>query len=261
MLDVSARLTCLCARNVLFTGFAFYTSIINLPQRFQAVNEVSASRAGVLLLTMTLVLPFFSLVAGALTAKAPQTAFTLLTFGTVLVLTSTACFSVLPDDHAVADRQYGFEVLMGAGLGIISTTQYVILKMTFPARDMAAGTGAMNMLRAMGGCIGLAICAAMLSSRLDDELAAVLPGRSPDQIQLAKNSLHGETNGFSAEEIAGVRRVYGRGYNDGFQVMIAFAGANVVVAGLLFMATCRRGGIGRVVADAKAAEARRPAAG
>ncbi|KAM0095807.1 hypothetical protein ACP6JD_000617 [Aspergillus fumigatus] len=247
--------------NVLFTGFAFYTSIINLPQRFQAVNEVSASRAGVLLLTMTLVLPFFSLVAGALTAKAPQTAFTLLTFGTVLVLTSTACFSVLPDDHAVADRQYGFEVLMGAGLGIISTTQYVILKMTFPARDMAAGTGAMNMLRAMGGCIGLAICAAMLSSRLDDELAAVLPGRSPDQIQLAKNSLHGETNGFSAEEIAGVRRVYGRGYNDGFQVMIAFAGANVVVAGLLFLATCRRGGIGRVVADAKAAEARRPAAG
>ncbi|KAM0106377.1 hypothetical protein ACP6JB_008030 [Aspergillus fumigatus] len=247
--------------NVLFTGFAFYTSIINLPQRFQAVNEVSASRAGVLLLTMTLILPFFSLVAGALTAKAPQTAFTLLTFGTVLVLTSTACFSVLPDDHAVADRQYGFEVLMGAGLGIISTTQYVILKMTFPARDMAAGTGAMNMLRAMGGCIGLAICAAMLSSRLDDELAAVLPGRSPDQIQLAKNSLHGETNGFSAEEIAGVRRVYGRGYNDGFQVMIAFAGANVVVAGLLFLATCRRGGIGRVVADAKAAEARRPAAG
>ncbi|KAL4982519.1 major facilitator superfamily-domain-containing protein [Aspergillus falconensis] len=243
--------------NVLLTGFAFYTSIINLPQRFQIVNDVSASRAGVLLLTMTLVLPLFSLVAGAVTAKAPQVTFTLLTFGTVLILTSTACFSNLPDSHAIAGRQYGFEVLMGAGLGIVSTTQYVTLKMTFPSRDMAAGTGAMNMLRAMGGCIGLAICAAMLSSRLDNDLAGVLPGRSPDQIQLAKNSLQGGTNGFSAEEIAGVRRVYGRGYDDGFQVMIAFAGANVVVAGLLFLATCRRGGIDRLVADAKAAEEQR----
>ncbi|KAL5041193.1 hypothetical protein BDW71DRAFT_192216 [Aspergillus fruticulosus] len=243
--------------NVLLTGFAFYTSIINLPQRFQIVNDVSASRAGVLLLTMTLVLPLFSLVAGAVTAKAPQLTFTLLTFGTVLILTSTACFSNLPDDHAIAGRQYGFEVLMGAGLGIVSTTQYVTLKMTFPSRDMAAGTGAMNMLRAMGGCIGLGICAAMLSSRLDNDLAGVLPGRSADQIQLAKNSLQGGTNGFSAEEIAGVRRVYGRGYDDGFQVMIAFAGANVVVAGLLFLATCRRGGIDRLVADAKAAEEQR----
>ncbi|KAL4746829.1 hypothetical protein BDW72DRAFT_210107 [Aspergillus terricola var. indicus] len=243
--------------NVLLTGFAFYTSIINLPQRFQIVNDVSASRAGVLLLTMTLVLPLFSLVAGAVTAKAPQVTFTLLTFGTVLILTSTVCFSNLPDDHAIAGRQYGFEVLMGAGLGIVSTTQYVTLKMTFPSRDMAAGTGAMNMLRAMGGCIGLGICAAMLSSRLDNDLAGVLPGRSADQIQLAKNSLQGGTNGFSAEEIAGVRRVYGRGYDDGFQVMIAFAGANVVVAGLLFLATCRRGGIDRLVADAKSAEKQR----
>ncbi|KAL4861954.1 hypothetical protein BDV12DRAFT_203491 [Aspergillus spectabilis] len=120
--------------NVLFTGFAFYTSIINLPQRFQVVNDISASRAGVLLLTMTLM------------------TFTLLIFGSGLI------FSELPDDHAVVDRQYGFEVLMGAGLGIVSTTQYVTLEMTFPARDMGAGTGAMNMLRAMGGCIGLAFC-------------------------------------------------------------------------------------------------------
>ncbi|GES62124.1 MFS general substrate transporter [Aspergillus terreus] len=243
--------------NVLLTGFAFYTSIINLPQRFQAVNAVSASRAGVLLLTLTLVLPFFSLVAGAVAAKAPQMTFTLLILGTVLILVPTVCFgTALPDGHAVAARQYGFEVLMGAGLGIVSTTQYVILKMTFPRRDTAAGTGAMNMLRALGGCIGLAICAAMLSSRLDDDLAAVLPGKSPGQIQLAKNSLHGAANGFTAEEIAGVRRVYGRGYDDGFKVMIAFAGANVVVAGLLFLATYSRGGVDRLVAAAKAAERR-----
>ncbi|KAL4778785.1 major facilitator superfamily-domain-containing protein [Aspergillus varians] len=239
--------------NVLLTGFTFYTSIIVLPQRFQAVNDVSASRAGVLLLTLTLTLPCFSLIAGAVLAKKPQMTFFLLLIATSLILTGAACFSDLPAGHAVSPRQYGFEVLMGSGLGMISTTQYVTLKIIFPERDTAVGTGAMNMLRAMGGCIGLAVCDAMLSSRLDDDLPAILPG-NPERVWLAKNSLHSAASALSAEELMLVRRVYGRGYDDGFRVMIAFAGANVVVACLLFAATYSRGGVEKIVGDAKAEE-------
>ncbi|CAI7640702.1 unnamed protein product [Penicillium glandicola] len=241
--------------NVLFTGFAFYTSIIILPQRFQAVNSVSASRAGVLLLTFTLTVPVFSLLAGIVLAKKPELTYYLLIIGTGLVLTATACFSDLPVDHAISNRQYGFEVLMGAGLGVLSSTPYVALKMTFPERDTATGTGAMNMLRAMGGCIGLAVCDAMLSSRLDDDLPTVLSG-NPELIQIAKESLN-NASGFSADQLMLVRQVYGRGYDDGFRVMIAFAGANVVVAGLLFLSTYRRGGIDRIVAAVKASEGQR----
>jgi hypothetical protein len=113
-------------------GFAFYTAIIILPQRFQAVNHVSASRAGVLLLTLTLTLPLFSLISGAILAKKPEMAYSILIFGAALVLTATACFSDLSVDHAVSDRQYGYEVLMGSGLGALSSTQYVALKLTFP---------------------------------------------------------------------------------------------------------------------------------
>jgi hypothetical protein len=105
---------------------------------------------------------------------------------------------------------------MGAGLGVVSTSQYVALKMTFPERDSAAGTGAMNMLRAMGGCIGLAICDAMLSSRLDDDLPRVLSG-NPGLIRVAKESLNSAT-GFSADELTLVRRVYGKGMMTGFGV-------------------------------------------
>ncbi|KAL4924991.1 putative MFS multidrug transporter [Aspergillus undulatus] len=240
--------------NVLMTGFSFYTSIINLPQRFQAVNAVSASRAGVLLLTQTLCLPFFSFVAGAVVSKKPQVTFLLLIFGTALILISTACLSDLSDDQSVSNSQYGFEVLMGAGLGIVSTTQYVVLKYTFSKPDTAAATGAMNMLRAMGGCIGLAICAAMLSLRLDVDLPKVLPGRNPDSIQLAQDALQNTSNALTAVEVAKIRGVYGKGYNDGFRVMIAFAAANVLVATLLFLNTYRRGGIQRIITDAKAAE-------
>ncbi|KAL4946540.1 hypothetical protein BDV06DRAFT_87153 [Aspergillus oleicola] len=237
--------------NVLLTGFAFYTSIIILPQRFQAVNDVSASRAGVLLLTLTLCFPFFTFAAGAVLSKKPQLAFCFLILGTSLILASTACLGDLSDKHTVSDSQYGFEVLMGTGLGVITTTQYVALKIIFSGRDMATATGAMNMLRAMGGCIGLAICAAMLSSRLDKDLPTALPGSSPEQIQVAKNSLHRGSNGFSADEIARVRNVYGKGYNDGFEVMTAFAAANVIVSGILFSTARRKGGIDRMIAAAK----------
>jgi hypothetical protein len=39
--------------------------------------------------------------------------------------------------------------------------------------------------------------------------------------------------------------------------MIAFAGANVVVAGFLFLTTYRKGGIDQIVAAAKASEEQR----
>ncbi|KAH8426658.1 uncharacterized protein LDX57_004392 [Aspergillus melleus] len=108
----------------------------------------------------------------------------------------------------------------------------------------------MNMLRAMGGCIGLAICAAMLSSELNSVLPTIL---SPQLVGVAKESLR-EGNGLNASDLALVRQVYGKGYDRGYQVMIAFAGANVVVAGLLVLITYRRGGVDKLAEAARASE-------
>lgn len=107
----------------------------------------------------------------------------------------------------------------------------------------------MNMLRAMSGCIGLAICAALLSAKLDAELPAIL---SPGLVSVARDSLR-EGNGISGEELVLVRRVYGRGYDSAYRVMIAFAAANVLVAGGLVWAASREG-VGRLVEDARARE-------
>jgi hypothetical protein len=124
-------------RTIFLTGFAFYTSIITLPQRFQAVNSTSASRAGVLLLALTLCLPFFSLLTGAVLGKNPQWTMHVFLLGTALILTATACFSDLDTagGGAVADRQFGLQVIMGAGLGVVSTAQYFALKIFYPAAD------------------------------------------------------------------------------------------------------------------------------
>lgn len=51
-------------------GACFYAAIILLPQRFQAVNGISAQRAGIDLLSFTIVSPVFSGLCGVLLAKA-----------------------------------------------------------------------------------------------------------------------------------------------------------------------------------------------
>ncbi|PYI08367.1 putative MFS multidrug transporter [Aspergillus sclerotiicarbonarius CBS 121057] len=225
--------------NIFFTGFAFYTAIITLPQRFQAVNGVSASRAGVLELALTLCMPFFSLVAGMTLSKRPQWTYLVLIFGCALLLIATACLSHLPVHKSVPAAEFGFQVIMGAGLGIISPTQYFALKISFLPHDTASATGAMNMLRAMGGCIGLAITTSMLTSKLEADLPLFL---APDLVARVKQSLD-DLSGLTAEQVLQIRAVYGKGYDSGFQVLIAFAGANVLVAVLLLWASRKRGGV------------------
>ncbi|KKK24448.1 hypothetical protein ARAM_006068 [Aspergillus rambellii] len=234
--------------NIFLAGFAFYTAIIILPQRFQAVNGLSAARAGVLLLAMTLCLPLFSLIAGFVLGKRPQWTMFVLGLGNIFILAATACLSCLSIDPSVSDAQYGFQVIMGAGLGITSTAQYFALKIIFHPRDTAAATGSMNMLRALGGCVGLAINTAMLSARLSAELPSSL---TAEEVMQDRTSWDQPGSGLSTTDQDFIRRIYGRGYNSGFAVMIAFAGANVLVAGLLVVVNKRRGGIEKLLAEAQ----------
>ncbi|KAL4884292.1 major facilitator superfamily domain-containing protein [Aspergillus karnatakaensis] len=237
---------------IFLTGFAFYTSIITLPQRFQSVNAVSAARSGVLLLALTLCLPFFSLVAGMVLGKKPQWTMHVFLVGTVLMLTATACLSDLDTGRNVANRQFGFQVIMGAGLGGVSTAQYFALKILFPPSDTASATGAMNMLRALGGCVGLAISTAMLSTQLSNNLSSFLTG---DEVARVRASWAEAAGTLSTNNQDAVRTLYGQGYNKGFQVMIAFTGANVLVCALLGWVWRRGGGVERMLEAVKAANA------
>ncbi|KAF9764192.1 hypothetical protein IL306_002866 [Fusarium sp. DS 682] len=102
-----------------FMGSSFYSTIIQLPQRLQHVNDKSPTAAGVLLLPVLLPSAGFSALSGGLYRKFPTATPLLLFCGGVLQVISVSLLSTLPTGPSVSNSQYGFEVMTGIGFGLM----------------------------------------------------------------------------------------------------------------------------------------------
>lgn len=126
---------------------------------------------------------------------------------------------------------------MGLGLGITTPVYFFLLKTTVPDKDLATGTGALNMLRTLGGCVGVALSSALLHSDLHSSLSAFLSHKDIDAV----NESIAAIAGLSPQLREKVGEAFGRSYNKQFEVMVAFAGANFLVAVALAVVRKRRG--------------------
>ena len=87
----------------------------------------------------------------------------------------------------------------------------------------------MNMIRTMGGSIGVAVTSAILHSTLHADLAKFLP---EGQVNSLTDSLS-LLSTLSQSDIAYVRQIFGRSYNEQFRAMLVFATLNVLVSLLI----------------------------
>ncbi|KAF2809906.1 MFS general substrate transporter [Mytilinidion resinicola] len=219
-----------------FLGFAFYIAIIELPQRFQAVNGTSASRAGILLLALTLLSPVGAMTAGFLMQKYIAAEY-LIIIANVFIVVGIGLVSSLPATHPFPDATFGYEIILGIGLGLSSPPYYFLLGTSIDREDIAIGTGALNMLRTLGGTIGVAICSALLHNNLHTELPTFL---SPAETKALDESIASLVI-LSPDKRIRVGKIYGQSYNKQFQVMIAFAGANLLTSLALLWVRKREG--------------------
>ncbi|KAI1454901.1 putative MFS multidrug transporter [Annulohypoxylon moriforme] len=217
--------------NLLLLGFTFYVPVIQIPQRFQYVNGQTATRAGILLLPLTLVSPTTALVAGSLVGRHRLWAPGLTILGGCLNLVGITLMSTLTVDNAVPGAQFGYQVIIGMSLGLMTPTLLYILKVEVPEKQMAGAMGVGNMGRTLGGCIGLAICGSLLQSELNKELPKFL---TPQQIQAISASSGSASEVLTPEQLIRVGRVYGDGFDLEFKGLIAFAGLSVITAVLLW---------------------------
>jgi hypothetical protein len=149
--------------------------------------------------------------------------------------------SSLPTQSHSWPGLYGSEVITGLALGLANPPSYFALVATsIPEKDIAVGTGALNMVRTLGGCVAVAICSAIHRGYLNDRLSDVL---NPEQVTMVLSS-----SSLIAQLPENVRDrigiVFGNSYNRQFQVMIAFAGLNVFVAIILAVVRRRSGVFG-----------------
>ncbi|KAI1770464.1 putative MFS multidrug transporter [Hypoxylon cercidicola] len=222
--------------NLLLLGFTFYVPVIQIPQRFQYVNSQTATRAGILLLPLTLVSPTTALVAGSLVGRHRFWAPGLAILGGCLNLLGITLMSTLPIDNNVPGAQFGYQVIIGMSLGLMTPTLLYLLKVEVPEKDMAGAMGVGNMGRTLGGCIGLAICGSILQSKLNGELPKFL---DPQQIAAISASSGAAAEILTPEQLVQVGRVYGNGFNLEFKGLIAFAGLSVITAVLLWFSHMR----------------------
>lgn len=138
----------------LFTGPPFRTVMINLPQRYQAVQGDNAFEVGIRLLPMLLLAPVATAMAGYLISKLCVAPFYLLLSGTSLQLVGVGLASSrLGGDAAM----YGYEAIMGFSFGLTLVTLIIFVPLVVKREDLGVGMAAVTQIRVLGGTIGLAI--------------------------------------------------------------------------------------------------------
>jgi cyanate permease len=120
-----------------FLGFGFYVAIIELPQRFQAVNGTTASRAGILLLALTLLSPVGAMLAGVMMHRVVAAEY-FIVIANVLIVLGIGLLSNLPTTHAFSAATYGYEIILGLGLGATSPPYYFLLGSVVGKADIGA---------------------------------------------------------------------------------------------------------------------------
>lgn len=108
--------------------------LINLPQRFQAVDGASPFQAGIHLLPLLLASPVATAVAGQLAGKLKIPPFYLLLFGASMQLLGIGLASSIPFTSGAA--MYGYEVIMGFGFGMGLVSLLIFTPMVVDRADM-----------------------------------------------------------------------------------------------------------------------------
>ncbi|KAK6198441.1 Type I Iterative PKS [Pestalotiopsis sp. IQ-011] len=140
-----------------FAGIQYLALIIILPERFQIVNGDSSLMAGIHLLPQLGACAFGSFLAGVVSSKRNNTAYTLIA-ASCLQLVGLILLSLLSDVDTEIYAQYGYQVIFGLGIGLSFASVTILTSVRSHQDDLAVAQGALAQARVFGGAIGIAVC-------------------------------------------------------------------------------------------------------
>jgi hypothetical protein len=126
--------TLIAHRGTLLTGFVFLLSIFTIPLRAQVVDGATPIQAGVRLLPLLIATAVGSVIGGAASSKTKLISWSLMAASAFMIL-GTGLLSSLPADGSFSNAQYGYEVILGVGLGITMSAVTVLTSITVQPRD------------------------------------------------------------------------------------------------------------------------------
>jgi DHA2 family multidrug resistance protein len=143
-----------------FLGLALYGSVFVLPVFLQQLHGFTAWQTGQVILPGALASAFTMAIVGRNAGKVD--ARPLIAAGALLFLWSMYKMSVLTFDSG-KDELFWPLILRGVGMGLIFVPLTGATVAGLPVRSLAQGTGLFNLMRQLGGSLGIAIIATLLA--------------------------------------------------------------------------------------------------
>jgi EmrB/QacA subfamily drug resistance transporter len=164
-------------------GTAMFGALVFLPVFLQAVKGATATNSGLLIVPLMLGLMSMSVLSGRIITSTghyrtwPIAGMAVAAVGMYLLSTM--------DVGTSRSMASVYMFILGMGLGMTMQVLLLAVQNAVPHRDLGVGTSSVNFFRQMGATLGVAVFGAVFSSRLANQLAAVLPKGarfSPDQL-------------------------------------------------------------------------------
>jgi hypothetical protein len=113
----------------------FTVAIIQIPLRFQAVNDLSPLQAGIRLLPYSVLNPIGSIMAPYAAKRFQIPPMYIMLFGAAIQVIGTFLLSVAPDSTSVPAESYVYEGLAGLGTGLNLACLIVMTPFNVEKRD------------------------------------------------------------------------------------------------------------------------------
>lgn len=165
-----------------------------------------------------------------------------LLFAVSLMTVGIGLLSSLPITYPIWNGIFGYEVVAGMGIGAAMPLYFMLLYTSIEEKHTAVATGALNMMRTLGGCVGVAVCGALHHSVLREKLPEHLTAREISMVE--ESALF--VAALSPDKQKAVGEVNGLSYRRQFQVLTAFCGANVLVVLVLIAMRWKMGLLGKL---------------
>lgn len=168
--------------------FSLFGFIFLITQFFQFVRDYTPLEAGVRTIPVAASIAVASILGGVLAPRLGTKA--VVATGLALLGTSFGWIAASEVDIDYATTIVPQMVLMGLGLGLVSTPATESILQVLPPARAGIGSAVNDATRELGGTLGVAVIGSVFSSVYASRLAEVLTGQVPDaQLEAAEESV------------------------------------------------------------------------
>ncbi|KAL4740610.1 major facilitator superfamily domain-containing protein [Aspergillus similis] len=212
------------------SGVPLATLVLELPGRFQILNNTSAFDSGIRILPLTLTIALSSALAGGLTARGRAPPFVVFSTAAALQIVGLGLLYSVPANSPLSARLYGYQTLIGTGVGMSLATAILMIPSLVSEKGMSGAVGSMVQFRVLGGAVGLSVATNLLNNAVQDRLRDQI---GPDVLHsIMKNVSSMAALPDSTQML--IREAFTDGYQRQLLVMLGFCAAEVLALGMMW---------------------------